>query len=66
MKLLSMSERRLQDRIDAINLVLLTESLDLDLVRTDLALITERGYHRGQDLGAKLAFILGEARLARK
>ena len=52
MKVLSMTERRLQDRIDAVNLVLMTEHLDLDAVREDLAEITRRGFHRDQDLFA--------------
>jgi hypothetical protein len=61
MKVLSMTERRLQDRIDAINLVLLNEGLDLDAVRENLARITERGYHRDQDLLAKLEAVLASA-----
>jgi len=65
MKVLSMTERRLQDRIDAVNLVLMTEQLDLDLdldaVRENLAEITRRGFHRDQDLLAKLAAVLEDA-----
>ncbi|MFS8068356.1 MAG: nucleotidyl transferase AbiEii/AbiGii toxin family protein [Byssovorax sp.] len=61
MKVLSMTERRLQDRIDAVNLVLLNEDLDLDVVRENLAEITRRGFHRDQDLLAKLAAILEDA-----
>ena len=61
MKVLSMTERRLQDRIDAVNLVLMNEHLDLDVVRENLAEITRRGFHREQDLLAKLAVILEDA-----
>lgn len=60
MKVLSMTERRLQDRIDAVNLVLMTEHLDLDAVRANLAEITRRGFHRDQDLFAKLAVVLDD------
>jgi predicted nucleotidyltransferase len=62
MKVLSMTDRRLQDRIDAINLVLTNEALDLDAVRNNLERITERGFHRDQDLLAKLAGVLDAAR----
>lgn len=61
MKVLSMTERRLQDRIDAVNLVLMTEQLDLDAVRENLAEITRRGFHRDQDLLAKLVAVLEDA-----
>jgi hypothetical protein len=61
MKVLSMTERRLQDRIDAVNLVLMSEHLDLDAVRENLAEITRRGFHRDQDLLAKLAAVLEDA-----
>jgi hypothetical protein len=62
MKVLSLTDRRLQDRIDARNLVLANADLDLDRVRGALQAITERGFHRGQDLGAKLAAVLEDAR----
>jgi hypothetical protein len=62
MKVLSMTERRLQDRIDAVNLVLESPSLSLDEVRANLCLIQERGYDREQDLEAKLAAVLEAAR----
>lgn len=61
MKVLSMTQRRLQDRIDAVNLVLMNEHLDLDAVRENLAEITRRGFHRDQDLLAKLAEVLADA-----
>ena len=35
--------------------------LDLEAVRADLAEITRRGFHRGQDLLAKLEVVLREA-----
>jgi len=62
MKVLSLTERRLQDRIDARSLVLANADLDLERVRAALETITQRGYHRGQDLPAKLAAVLEEAR----
>jgi Nucleotidyl transferase AbiEii toxin, Type IV TA system len=58
MKVLSMSDRRLQDRIDAINLVAFDKRLDLDVVRANLGLITARGFHRDQDLLTKLSELL--------
>jgi len=58
MKVLSMTDTRLQDRIDAQHLVQLTPKLDMSRVRDHLARITDRGYARGQDLEAKLAIVL--------
>ena len=58
MKILSMTDRRPQDRMDATNLVLVNETLDLPAVRDNLNLITDRGFHRNQDLAAKLAALL--------
>ena len=60
MKTLSMTQRRLQDRIDAQRLLEHTEGLDLERVRANLALIHQRGYDRGEDLEAKLASLLEE------
>ena len=40
MKVLSMNDRRLQDRLDAHRLLQIAENLDLDDVREDLRLIT--------------------------
>ncbi len=57
MKVLSMRDARLQDRLDAQRLVEFAD-VDLDVVRSDLALIRERGFDRGQDLEAKLAIVL--------
>lgn len=62
MKVLSMTNRRLQDRIDAQRLLEHTKGLDLDRVRANLGLIRQRGYDRGEDLDAKLASLLEEAR----
>lgn len=53
MKVLSMTEARLQDRIDAKSL-LSTGAIDLERVANLLRLIRRRGYAREQDLEAKL------------
>ncbi len=58
MKVLSMDERRLQDRIDALKLIEVCETLDLERVRADLRLIEERGFGRQQDLLEKLEALL--------
>jgi hypothetical protein len=58
LKVLSMTERRLQDRMDALNLLSFTPELDLEAVRANLELIQRRGYDRGQDLAAKLDSLL--------
>lgn len=62
MKILSMSDRRLQDQIDARNLVLYGGDLDIAAVKDNLDRIIARGYHRAQDLHAKLERILEVAR----
>jgi hypothetical protein len=54
--------RRLQDRIDAVALIRVNEGLDLQEVRRDLELIARRGYHRHQDLSAKLDDLMAEVR----
>lgn len=59
MKVLSMRAARLQDRIDAKNL-LAAAPIDEREVRRLLALIEGRGFARGQDLGAKLDALLVE------
>ena len=64
MKILSMREGRLQDRIDAQHLVQYVPELDHALVRADLQLITDRGYHRDQDLLAKFAAVLDDVERA--
>lgn len=58
LKVLSMTDERLQDRIDARNLLRVNLDLDLDCVRDNLRLIAERGYARKQDLSAKLTTLL--------
>lgn len=58
LKVLSMTDDRLQDRIDARNLLRVNVDLDLDCVRDNLRLIVERGYARKQDLAAKLTTLL--------
>jgi predicted nucleotidyltransferase len=58
MKVLSMDERRLQDRMDALKLLEVCDTMDLPRVRADLRLIEERGFSRKQDLAAKLDGLL--------
>jgi hypothetical protein len=58
MKVLSMDERRLQDRMDALTLLDVNREMNLLQVRADLRLIEERGFHRKQDLGSKLQRLL--------
>jgi hypothetical protein len=60
MKILSMSETRLQDRMDAQRLLEFVPDLDLHVVRSHLGRITERGFAREQDLEAKLDKLLGQ------
>ena len=61
MKMLSMTEARLQDRIDAKSL-LSTGAVDVARVADLLRLIRARGYAREQDLEAKLSsLIAGES-----
>jgi hypothetical protein len=54
MKVLSMTDLRLQDRIDAQQLIACNPTLDFGRVRDDLRLITERAFNRDQHLEAKL------------
>lgn len=54
MKLLSERETRLKDVLDIHTLLESATEDDLALVRESIALITERGYSRGKDLGARL------------
>ena len=61
MKVLSMRDARLQDRIDARGL-LAVGPVDIAEVRRLLSLIEARGYGRGQDLGAKLDALIAEPR----
>jgi hypothetical protein len=58
MKILSMTDTRLQDRIDAQHLLQFTPNLDISRVREHLARITDRGYASEQGLEAKLAAVL--------
>jgi predicted nucleotidyltransferase len=62
MKILSMSARRLQDQIDARNLLLFAEDLDINAVKENLDRIIERGFNRGEDLHAKLMNVLADTR----
>jgi hypothetical protein len=61
MKVLSVTDQRLQDRIDARNLLVMNPELDVELVRGCLREIALRGFHRGQDLQAKLDALLEDA-----
>lgn len=65
MKILSMTDRRLQDRIDAGNLMAMNPAMDMARVRASLELITERGYAREQDLLAKLDDFLAHQGVSR-
>ena len=58
MKILSMSSARLQDTIDAQNILAFNPGLDLDAVRGNLIAIENRGYARGENLMLKLDSIL--------
>jgi hypothetical protein len=57
MKVLSMTEARLQDRLD-VQQLLKHATIDLRRVRANLRLIVERRYERDQDLEAKLDSVL--------
>jgi hypothetical protein len=61
MKVLSMRDARLQDRIDARGLLAMGP-VDVPEVRRLLSLIEARGFGRGQDLGAKLDALIAEAK----
>lgn len=61
MKTLSLTPRRLQDRIDAQRLISRNPDLDLARVRANLDLISERGFARGEKLHDKLDSVLAEA-----
>ena len=58
LKVLSMTEKRPQDGLDAEALLAMNPGLDVAAVRDLLARIVARGFHRGQDLGAKLDALL--------
>jgi hypothetical protein len=62
MKILSMDARRAQDRIDAIRLVEVNPKLDERRLRDSLRLIEQRGFHRNQDLAAKLRDVVENCR----
>jgi hypothetical protein len=59
MKVLSMRDARLQDRLDARGLLAIGP-VDLGQVRRLLSLIEARGFARGQDFGAKLDALIAE------
>jgi predicted nucleotidyltransferase len=54
LKLLSESDRRLQDRIDLQGLLAVSDAAELAVAREAVRLIRTRGYHRGRDLEASL------------
>jgi hypothetical protein len=58
LKVLSMTDDRLQDRVDAQRLLMCNPTLDLAVVRDNLDKIRRRGFDRGQDLTLKLASLL--------
>lgn len=61
-KVLSMSDRRAQDRIDAESLLLANPDLDVAQTRASLDLIRSRGFHRGEDLATKLEQVVARVR----
>jgi hypothetical protein len=61
MKVLSLDDRRLQDRIDARALIEVNVNMDWERVRQDLRLVEQRGFHRRQNLQAKLDEVLRSA-----
>jgi hypothetical protein len=60
LKVLSMTDARLQDRLDAQRLLEFVPEIDLARVRSHLDRITERGFHREQALQAKLDGLLAQ------
>jgi hypothetical protein len=58
MKVLASAPARGQDQIDLDGLLRVNLDLDLDRVRALLSLVVARGYHRGEDLRAKLDRVL--------
>jgi hypothetical protein len=58
MKVLSIPDVRLQDRLDGVRLLQLVSNLDLHRMRANLRSISERGFDRGQDLSSKLESLL--------
>jgi len=60
MKTLSMTPRRLQDRIDAQRLISRNPELDIARVRANLDLIIERGFAREENLHEKLDDVVAD------
>jgi hypothetical protein len=60
LKVLSMTDVRLQDRLDAQRLLEFVPDLDLARVRSHLDRITERGFNRDQALQSKLDALLAQ------
>lgn len=65
MKVLSSNDQRRHDFDDAVGLFLANPGLDVAGVRERLSLITARGFHREQDLEAKLAAVVAAVNAAR-
>jgi hypothetical protein len=58
MKVLSMTDQRRQDRLDARHLIQFNPNLDLAVTRSNLGLIDARGLGRGHDLQQKLDVLM--------
>ncbi|MBC8071314.1 MAG: nucleotidyl transferase AbiEii/AbiGii toxin family protein [Deltaproteobacteria bacterium] len=58
LKVLSLSSRRPQDQLDLDGLLRINSDADLERVRALLDLVTARGFHRGEQLQAKLDAVL--------
>ena len=59
-KVSSMTDTRVQDRVDAQHLLQFTPGLEISRVREHLTRTTDRGYAREQDLEAKVAVVLND------
>ena len=62
LKLLSRNERRLQDQLDLEALLAVAADADLEDARKGVALIVERGFHRGRDLEADFDQLVREGK----
>jgi hypothetical protein len=62
LKLLSRDDRRLQDQLDLQALLAVATEADLEDARKGVALIVERGFHRGRALEADFDALVREGR----
>jgi predicted nucleotidyltransferase len=62
LKLLSRDDRRLQDQLDLQALIAVATEADLEDARKGVALIVERGFHRGRALEADFDALVREGR----